>query len=134
MKKSEWRLKGFDDGAGFKPIYGLEKLALHKKILIVEGEKTADIAQELFPEYIVISWLGGSHNASKVDWSKLKNKEIIIWPDNDKPGIKAAFQINSLCDFRATIINPNSLKIGGDFYSLPNKWDLADQLPNAFEY
>jgi hypothetical protein len=131
VQKSEWRLKGFNDGDGFKPMYGLEKLGNNKKVLIVEGEKTADIAQKLFPEYSVISWLGGVQNASKVDWSKLKNKAIIIWPDNDKVGINAAFQINSLCDFRANIINPNAVKIGQEFYDLPNKWDLADPLPHG---
>ena len=55
LEKDQWRLKGFTD-QGFKPIYGIEKLAEDRKtILIVEGEKTAEKAQELLPELRVMS-------------------------------------------------------------------------------
>lgn len=58
---------------GYKPIYGLEKLAQsNKPVLIVEGEKTADSASKLLPEFTVISWLGGSVAASRVNWQYLQ--------------------------------------------------------------
>ena len=127
--KSRWQLKGFSD-AGTKPIYGLEKIKQHlnKPILIVEGEKTADAAAKLLPDHNVISWMGGAQAVDKVDWSKLANKVVAIWPDNDKPGMTAANNIANHIDCHngfnglATIIDTEKLE-------LPKKWDLADEVP-----
>ena len=147
LNKESWRLKGFTD-KGYKPIYGIEKLKLgneatkadqtiNKPILIVEGEKTADIAQKLFPEYHVLSWLGGSSSAAKANWEVLQGKEVVIFPDNDTPGIKAANQIaqcintsNGYIGF-VTIIDPSLLTFQGktNVNLLPEKWDLGDELP-----
>jgi ATP-dependent exoDNAse (exonuclease V) alpha subunit len=128
LKKSGWRFKGFTDDIGYKPIYGLERIHNDNIILIVEGEKTADQASKLFPEYTVISWLGGSNNASKVNWNILEGKQVVIWPDNDIPGINAAKIIankiniiNSGID-RVAIIDAQNL-------ALPPKWDLGDDIP-----
>ena len=93
-EQSKWALKGFSDN-GTKPIYGLEKLIQNsdKPILIVEGEKTTDAATRLLPNYAVISWMGGAQSVDRVDWSKLANRIVVIWPDNDIPGIEAAGRI-----------------------------------------
>lgn len=125
--KQQWRLKGFTDEAGQKPIYGLEKLANnHFKselpILIVEGEKTADKAQELLPEYQVISWLGGSKAAGAVNWQALENRDVVIWPDNDQAGFSAAHTIRQrLQDIAKScmIVDPKAIGV-------EEKWDLAD--------
>ena len=70
-----WRLKGFSDN-GYKPIYGIEKTVNEKKpILIVEGEKTADYAERLLPQYCVISWMGGAQGTAKVNWRQLWQEE-----------------------------------------------------------
>lgn len=130
LKKESWRFKGFIDG-NYKPIYGAEKINLDRKpILIVEGEKAADKAQGLLPEYSVLSWMGGCKAAGNVDWSKLKGREIVIWPDNDNPGFEAALiiaeKINKANDHigLVTIVNPKNL-------GLPEKWDLADTMPKG---
>jgi Ti-type conjugative transfer relaxase TraA len=122
LEAGKWALKAFSLE---KPIYGLEKLDNNKTVLIVEGEKTADRAKELFPELNVISWLGGGNAASKVDWQNLKDKNVIIWPDFDEPGLKAASIIKEkLADvaFNVAIVDVKKL-------DLPHKWDLADPLP-----
>lgn len=93
------------------------------------------------PEYTVLSWAGGSKAAGKVDWSVLKDKSdrIVIWPDNDEAGQKAAQVIQGkiLTEGIATIdnvgiVNTQSLEFGGELYSniLPEKWDLGDELPD----
>jgi Ti-type conjugative transfer relaxase TraA len=120
-----WRSKGFGDN---RCLYNEHKLAENNKpILIVEGEKTADAAQSLYPEVNVVSWSGGASGYKKTDWSILKGKDVTIWPDNDKPGMIAATGIKKIIEQqgnKATIINPASI---GNF---PEKWDLADKLPN----
>lgn len=128
--KNSWKLKGFSSNDGSKPIFGLEKLQNNKPILIVEGEKTAKAAGRIFDDYNVISWLGGAPSADKVNWSILKNKQVIIWPDNDEAGIAAAKvimrkigNINNSYD-KISCVNVNQL-------NLPCKWDLADELPKG---
>ncbi|WP_233419040.1 toprim domain-containing protein [Rickettsia tamurae] len=67
-----WRLKGFTD-KGDKPIFGIERAACSSKsVVIVEGEKAAVAAAKILPEYDVVSWMGGSNSADKVNWSQLK--------------------------------------------------------------
>ncbi|HJD60567.1 MAG TPA: toprim domain-containing protein, partial [Rickettsia endosymbiont of Omalisus fontisbellaquei] len=93
-KKEDWKLKGFTD-KGHKPIFGIEKTVNDDKpILIVEGEKSCRAAQKLLPEYTVISWLGGSMTAGRAQWEQLAGKEVIIFPDNDESGMKAAYTIS----------------------------------------
>jgi len=124
-----WRLKGFSDN-GYKSIYGAEKLeqAPLQKVLIVEGEKAAFAAAKIFPEYTVISWMGGSAAASKANWKELEGREVTIWPDNDVAGEKAAIailsEINKVNGFSgfASRVDIKSL-------NLPEKWDLADKIP-----
>ena len=138
----KWRFKGFSD-EGHKPIYGAHKIERDRKpILIVEGEKTADRAQELFPKCSVLSWMGGSNAASKVDWSQLKDREVVIWPDNDTPGMKAASvianHINAANGFKGlvSIVNPTSLEFEGKQQStlFTKSWDLGDALPEGVTY
>ncbi len=131
-KEESWRLKGFND-SGYKPIYGAEKLhAEMKPILIVEGEKTAEAAQKLTPDHTVISWMGGSKAVDKVNWQNLKGREVIIWPDNDQPGIMAAENIKEHIDYQnnhkglCSIVDTASL-------NLPEKWDLADKAPEGLD-
>lgn len=134
-----WQPKGFLS-EGYKPIYRAECLGyngydlkgLHKDpskpVLIVEGEKTADAASELFPDFCVISWLGGTSSADKVNWNLLKSRQVIIWPDNDEPGKKAASKIEN------HLIEASGKKLVHLFdiepLNLPEAWDLADELPD----
>ena len=99
-----------------------------KPVLIVEGEKTADAAHKLFgKDYVVISWLGGAAAGKNADWQQLYGRNIVIWPDNDPAGFKAASEIsNSLRQ-----VGVKSLKVVPQeaLKDLPPKWDLADPLP-----
>lgn len=132
--QARWSSKGYQSES--KAIYGLEKLSAKPNvpILIVEGEKTKDAASKLLEKdgIIVISWVGGTESVNKVDWSPLKGRDVIIWPDNDKPGFKAAKTIVS--DLRQ--LGVNSLKLVDPQMlekRLPEKWDLADNLPKEIE-
>ena len=132
-----WRVKGFADG---NIIYEAEKLSSEfksgiykdKPILIVEGEKTCDAAQKLVGDkYAVISWSGGSSAANKVDWSGgITERDVMIFPDNDIAGIKAAGVIEK--SIRDNNIEVKSLEIiDVRFLGLEEGWDLADKLPES---
>ncbi|OXE35658.1 MAG: hypothetical protein CGW95_12535, partial [Phenylobacterium zucineum] len=86
--KLAWCLKG---EPGSRPLYGLERLAsrIGAPVLLVEGEKAADAAGERFPEFVAMTWPGGSHAVSKADFSALGGRHVILWPDADEPGRKA---------------------------------------------
>lgn len=122
---SGWRFKGH--GHDNDPIYGLDRLATHpeKPILLVEGEKTADAAQKLFPEYVCISWLGGSQRAAKVDWSPLAGRPVTYWPDADEAGAQTVDVVTERLRFH----DAAALKVVRLPHGLPKGWDLADEPP-----
>ena len=51
--------------------------------VLVEGEKAADAAQRLFPDYVAMSWMGGSNADADADLSPLVSRDVILWPDAD---------------------------------------------------
>lgn len=71
--------------------YNLDKIAEHltKPILIVEGEKAADAASQFMSVYTVTTWHGGAQSWLKTEWSYLKGRKILCWPDADDVGRKA---------------------------------------------
>ncbi|MDR3043622.1 MAG: DUF6371 domain-containing protein [Desulfovibrio sp.] len=111
-----------------RPLYGLQKLAAMPEapILLGEGEKTADAAQGYFPSYAVLTWSGGANAVAKADLSPLNGRKIIIWPDNDEPGFRAALNLAELLDDKAQV------KIVQPPDTLPEKWDLADVTTQGF--
>lgn len=112
-----------------RPLYGLPGLQrTDSPVLVVEGEKTADAAQILFPNYAVLTWSGGANAVGKADWSPLVGRAVIIWPDNDGPGFKAALEIAALLKSIAV-----SVHIVLPPTSLPEKWDVADPAPEGFD-
>jgi hypothetical protein len=122
--KFEWQWKSFEKP---RPLYGLDKLASHpeRKVAVFEGEKAADAATKIFPNYVCISWPGGSKAIKYVDITPLYNRDVSLWPDNDKPGYEA---MNSLAEM---LLADNSQKCKMVLVptDLPKGWDVADELP-----
>ena len=92
-KGTRWHLK---HAATPRCLYGLDRIAQHRAVLVCEGEKAADAAQSMFPRIACVTWTAGTGNVSKSDWSVLEGKNVLIWPDNDDPGLKAAEEIRSI--------------------------------------
>ena len=122
----EWRCKGFADP---RPLYGLHGLSMRPAatVLVVEGEKTADAAQGLFPDYLVVTSSGGSQAARKTDWTPLVGRRVVIWPDADEPGARYGEIVAQLLRTAGaasvrTVSLPALVPIG---------WDLADPLPDG---
>ncbi len=128
--KRQWVSKGFGDN---RCLYNEQQLANNNNnpILIVEGEKSADKAQKLYPEFTVISWCGGANGFNKSNWTVLKGKNIVIWPDNDQAGFAAAEGIKTILEGETNKSNSCKIVDLKKIHSLPDKWDLADKLPDS---
>jgi len=119
------------------PLYNLPALAAapaDAPILLVEGERCADVAaaymQEAGLPHVALTWPGGCKAAGKVDWSVLKNRRVILWPDRDKPGIEAMQEIKNRLQAlacRVTVLEPPAqLGEGGDIADLNQEgWTAA---------
>lgn len=147
--KEDWRWMHFAEP---RPLYGLDRLAAKPDatVLVVEGEKCADAAHELFPELAVLTWPGGTNAEFKADWAPLAGRKVIIWPDADakreklsneekeagidplskpfldefkQPGMKAAVKIASrLVDYGCKVWMVTIPKPG----EVADGWDVAD--------
>ena len=67
-------LWGHDDGQG--------------PVVICEGEKAA--AAVAATGYVGASYLGGCRREHQADYSQLRGRRVLVWPDNDDPGVRAA--------------------------------------------
>lgn len=114
-----------------RPLYNSDLLAARPMapVLVVEGEKAADGAQAYAPDgWVVTTWQGGSNAWEYTDWSGLIGHRVVLWPDNDGPGVSAMAEIQAVL---SGIGVPTSLvQISSAF---PDGWDLADDLPEKYE-
>lgn len=86
-REGKWRPKGHPNP---KPHYGLERLESYPgPTIIVEGEKAADALQGASQRASVITWPGGAVAWKHVDWTILRGRSCILWPDADTPGFAA---------------------------------------------
>lgn len=126
----KWRWKSFPKP---RPLYGLHKLAGNSNpVIIVEGEKTADAAQLLYPDAVVLTWPGGGKAIQHVDWSPLQGRSVTLVPDNDAAGFAS---MEGWLDKRGQL-KPgvlqhiaeiaNSVVVVDPPEGMPEAWDLAD--------
>jgi len=138
--EQKWCWLGFPEP---RPLYGLDRLG-DRPVLVVEGEKCADAARSVLPgDMAVITWPGGTKAVDKVDWTPLRGRKVIIWPDCDaqldkagvmlpeaeQPGVKAAERVamwlhNLDCQVRIVAIPAPGAKPGG--------WDVADAIAEGW--
>lgn len=129
-----------------RPLYRLDRLAAKTgaTVLLVEGEKCADVGNEHLPEMVSVTWPGGSKAWEKADWSPLAGRKVVLWPDCDaqrdkktqellpdekQPGWKAmagiAQRLLALgCQVWMLQIPPPGAK--------PSGWDIADAVAEGF--
>ncbi len=111
-----------------RPLYNLPNFADADTIILVEGEKCADALNDT--GLVATTAMNGANApVSKTDWSPLKGKHVIIWPDNDEPGIQYAKRAaQAVLDAGATSVS--MLKIPAD---KPPKWDAADAVTESLD-
>ena len=118
--------------SGERPLYGLDKLAARPDapVLVVEGEKAAEAAQELLGAYVVVTWPAGSQSWHKANWRPLAGRSVLLWPDNDEPGLECMEKLAAiLADPRGTACSVSLLKPS----SVPPGFDAADWTGTADE-
>ncbi len=111
-----------------RPLYNLPALMTARTVILVEGEKCADA---LIGAGIVATTAmnGAKAPVDKTDWSALKNKDVLIWPDRDAPGwdyAEAAARACAAvgCQSVANLVPP---------VDKPLKWDAADAAQDGFD-
>lgn len=129
-----------------RPLYGLWRLAEKPDadVLIVEGEKCADAAAALLPEFAVITWPGGGRAVDKADWTPLAGRTVVIWadcdaardrageilPESKQPGMMAAERIVQIVAPTAAQVSIVQTPAPGDVSS---GWDVADAIAEGWD-
>lgn len=82
-----WRWQGLPEP---RPLLRLDELASRQAVPVVlcEGEKAADAAVELLPGHVATCWPNGTNSWQKADFAPLSGRDVLLWPDNDAPGLK----------------------------------------------
>lgn len=83
-----WYMKAFDVP---RPLYNLPEVSANpdRIVVISEGEKCADKVAT-FQTFVSVTWSNGSNSVAKTDWTPLADRDVVILPDLDEPGAKAA--------------------------------------------
>lgn len=128
--KRGWLPKGFPTP---RPLYNLDKIAARRDapVIITEGEKAADAAAILFPDYVATTSPNGSKSADKAEWTPLKGRDVILSPDNDAPGQAFADAVYGLLKQAGAA----SIKLLSADRLTPNPatgYDLADALADGW--
>lgn len=125
-----WVMQGMPEP---RPLLGAHEIGSRENVLIVEGEKTREAAKRLVGGMLaVVTWAGGSKGIRLADWSPLAGKKVIIWPDHDLDGARAAHGYVHRGEAKPGIADL-AVKAGAAGVRVvmppadqPEGWDLAD--------
>jgi len=124
LQADGWRWKQLESN---RPLYRLTDLLRRNvaRVLIVEGEKTADAGAKMFSDFVVLTWAGGSKAIAKTDWAPLRGRDVTLLHDNDAPGVSAMDSLSITLRAHGCTLRRVDLSSLG---SLPPGWDCADAL------
>lgn len=111
-----------------RPIYSLPTVSTSRAIVLVEGEKCADALIGL-GIVATTAMNGAKAPIDKTDWSPLRGKDVLIWPDRDSPGWEYAENAAKAC----ALAGCNSVAILVPPTDKPVKWDAADGVAEGFD-
>jgi len=106
-------------------------------VLVVEGEKCADVACAELPIYDVLSWPGGGKAVTRSDWPQIAGRDVIVWPDCDakrdsdgvllpaekQPGVAAMLRLAEVLRGLGCTVRTVAIPAPG---SVADGWDVAD--------
>jgi hypothetical protein len=129
----QWCLRPFPRP---RPLCGLDALTDRPDapVLVVEGEKCRAAGAGALPQYVVVTWPGGTKGVGHCDFSPLRGRDVVLWPDADQPGYEAML---GYVDYAGVVhrgvaqlahhANCRSLRMV-DPKGQPKGWDLSDAL------
>ena len=126
-----WRADGKWVNKGWpapRPLYRLHEAKNHSNIMIVQGEKACDAAQQIVGgAYCCLTWPNGDKSWKNADWKPIYNKNVIIWPDGDESGIESAkelfTELKKHCKTTKLIQTDRN-----------HSWDAADALAEGWDW
>ena len=109
-----------------RPIFGLDQIAKYSdksKITVFEGPRKAELASSLVKSPFA-SWGFGAGAWRHSDWSIMKGRHVILFPDHDTAGNRAMAELaqHLLSKVGAAVVE--IVNIPAD---KPNKWDICDE-------
>ncbi len=120
-----------------RPLYNLDKLAAGAEapVVVCEGEKSADAASKALVKSVATTSPGGANAAAKADWTVLRGRKVLIWPDDDAPGRTYAAKVGAMLtalDCDVWVIDAATLSRtapdGGTREPTKDGWDAADAI------
>ncbi|MDH5528383.1 MAG: hypothetical protein OEY97_13915, partial [Nitrospirota bacterium] len=112
------------------PLYNLPGIAKADTVILVEGEKCADALNGIgICATTAMHGAGAITKTSKTDWSPLKGKQVVVWPDKDAVGWRYA---EAVADAAGTA-GARSVAILVPPEDRPEKWDAADAVDEGFD-
>ena len=113
--KHIWQTRGSNNGC-YILLWGNDEG--NGPVVICEGEKAAQAVARA--GFTGASWIGGAARAGQPDYSRLSGRHVLVWPDNDKPGVKAAqVAAEKAAEWTASVTILPAL-------DGPDGWDAAD--------
>jgi len=111
-----------------RPLYNRPGIKDADQVVLVEGEKAA---QALIDAGIsaTTAMNGAKAPVEKTDWSPLKGKRVLIWPDKDGPGWQYAMAAGQAV-LAAGALSVSVLQPPDD---RPEKWDAADAVDDGMD-
>jgi len=109
-----------------RPLYNLPGLRAADLVVLVEGEKCAQVLIEM-GICATTAMQGANGPASKTDWSALRGKRLLIWPDKDKAGWDYAEATGQA----ALAAGAASVEILLPPEDKPQGWDVADAMADV---
>lgn len=109
-----------------RPMYNLTGLMNYpdKQVVVVEGEKAAQVLQEVVgKKLVVVSWAGGTKVVKRTDWAPLTGRSVILIPDADEQGHDAMSEVMGFC----VANHAASIKVVLPEEERPKGWDVADE-------
>lgn len=143
--KKAWRSVGMPTP---RPLYGLPEILARQDapIIVCEGEKTAEAAKALFPDYVATTPMHGAKSPQKTDWSAVKGRRVIIATDNDEAGGQFGDVVYDLCMAAGadSVFHLPAEAIGKKYpvetgfdprgSDVPQGYDLADALEEGWTF
>lgn len=112
-----------------RPLFNQPGLKENQHVVLVEGEKAAE-ALMAHGITATTTMNGAKAPPEKTDWSPLKGKHLLIWPDHDEAGRAYSEAVSTYLGSQGIAASLTVLDVPND---KPEKWDAADAVAEGLD-